>query len=387
MLPEGLVEVKIKSTGDIGRIAWAEGKNFRLPKAALESFGLDISGQDGLVIPKDIRLNATSGVEALRLMAAFTDTRPASSRLPFSYQAVPPWARSIAASFIGRIKRRGVKKWGAFPKWPIDLSADFLADLSAETPSPFAKGPTPLIISHDIDSLEGLKNLVTDFLPLEESCGARSVNYVVPCAWPVDHGLLDEVCARGHEIGIHGFDHGNLTPFSPPEERQRRLEGALPLIKRYRVTGYRAPSLLRTRVLLSDLTRYYAYDSSIPTSGGLFPAPNNGCASARPFTVVGIREIPLSLPRDGSLRFLGHTPEEILNIWTDCMREIANSGGVAVLLTHCEERFSGNKQMLNAYKRFLEFAASSDSFVFSSTADVLKKTFGYPGNNDGHCAV
>ncbi|MBY0429880.1 MAG: methyltransferase domain-containing protein, partial [Rhodospirillales bacterium] len=118
-----------------------------------------------------------------------------------------------------------------------------------------------------------------------------------------------------------------------------------------------APSLLRTRPLLGELSRLYRYDSSIPTSGGLFPMPNNGCASARPFRLQGLWEIPLSMPRDGSLRFLGHSAREILAIWQRCAGLIAASGGVVMLLTHCEQRFSGNPAMLNAYRGFLEWVA------------------------------
>jgi hypothetical protein len=138
------------------------------------------------------------------------------------------------------------------------------------------------------------------------------------------------------------------------------------------VIGYRAPSLLRTRDLLRDLSTRYRYDSSIPTSGGMFPVPNNGCASARPFQIEGIWEIPLSLPRDGSLRFLGHSPREILKLWTDCAAKIARRGGVVVLLTHCERRFSGNRDDARVYRQFVEHVASSpEHYAFSTPAAVL----------------
>ncbi len=192
----------------------------------------------------------------------------------------------------------------------------------------------------------------------------------MPCDWPIDHGLLGEVRARGHEVGVHGYDHSNLTPFCDAQRRRERLAAAADLIARYDVIGYRAPSLVRTRALLEDLRAHYRYDSSVPTSGGRFPVPNNGCASARPFRIGGLLELPLTLPRDGSLRFLGHGPDAILALWKECADRIRRSRGVVSLLTHCEARFSGNPAMLDAYRRFLEHLAEDDRFRFV-TADVL----------------
>jgi len=120
------------------------------------------------------------------------------------------------------------------------------------------------------------------------------------------------------------------------------------------------------------LSARYRYDTSIPTSGGLFPAPNNGCATARPFLVEQIVELPVTLPRDGTLRFFGHRPDEILRMWIDCADLVARARGVVVLLTHCERRFSGHPAMLDAYRRFLEHvAAHADRFAFSTPSRVL----------------
>src|SRR5207247_2585030 len=109
---------------------------------------------------------------------------------------------------------------------------------------------------------------------------------VVPCGWPLDYGQLDEIHQRGNEIGVHGYDHSNRTAFVDPVQRRDRLAAGKRALERYAPLGYRAPSLLRTKELLEDLASFYAYDSSIPTSGGLFPVPNNGCASARPFELT-----------------------------------------------------------------------------------------------------
>lgn len=194
---------------------------------------------------------------------------------------------------------------------------------------------------------------------------------MVPCAWPVDEGIVRELRARGHEIGVHGFDHANRTPFSADDERRRRLDAGRAFAEQYDAVGYRAPSLLRTRALLRDVGHLYRFDSSIPTSGGLFPVPNNGCATVRPFRVEGALEIPITLPRDGSLRFLGYAPRAIASLWSDCAARVARAGGVVMLLTHCERRFSGSPAMLDAYRQFLDVVRGSTSLAFRTAREVV----------------
>jgi peptidoglycan/xylan/chitin deacetylase (PgdA/CDA1 family) len=262
---------------------------------------------------------------------------------------------------------------GAFPAWPIDLSADFLADLGGVPTARAADGPAPVVLTHDLDSAEGLRNAVELFLPLEEEAGATSVSYIVPCAWPVDRALTDAIVRRGHELGVHGYDHGNRTAFLDAARRRARLEEGRRRLEGYDVRGYRAPSLLRTRPLFGDLASLYAYDSSIPTSGGPLPVPGTGCATARPFEIDGIAELPLSLPRDGSLRFLGTDPRGILALWKECTLRIAASGGVTVLLTHCEARFSGNPDMLAVYREFLAFVRQDARLCWRRPRQVLER--------------
>lgn len=365
-----LRQVRVRRA-DAPHLAWTAGRVFCLPLPVLEELSQHGCGDaaEGLTLPRDLRLRAPGAAAALRERAAFTETPPVTSRLPVSYHVVPGWARALAASAIGRWKRRSMHQWAAFPMFPLDLSADFLADLE-QAPAP-APARTPVLVSHDIDSPEGLHNLVHQFLPLEESVGARSSNYVVPCAAPMDDGLLRETLGRGHEIGIHGTDHSNRTPFLDDASRRERLDRGRAFGDRYNAIGYRAPSLLRTRALLHDLASRYHYDSSVPTSGGLFPVPNNGCASARPYRIGALHELPVSLPRDGTLRFLGHAPRQISRLWLECANWIAESRGVVVLLTHCERRFSGNPPMLRAYREFLEAIAGSSRFQFAQPLDVL----------------
>ena len=369
-----LLAVRVVSVGNRPRASWAGGLRVRLPASLLERNGWSraLAANGDLEIPSEPSSITADDVARLRERRAFTDVPPASARLPVNYRIVPGWMRAVVASAIGRRNRRHADRWAAFPQWPIDLSADLLEDLSDAPRQTTSASRTPVVVTHDVDSPEGLTNLVTSFLPLEESIGARSTSYIVPCAWRLDDALVAEIVARGHDVGVHGYDHSHTTPFAAPAERRRRLDAAGEFAARYSATGYRAPSLLRTRPLLRDLGARFRYDSSIPTSGGLFPTPNNGCATARPFRLEDIAELPISLPRDGVLRFLGHSPDEIVRIWIDCAELIARSRGVVVLLTHCERRFSGQPRMFDAYRRFLEYVRDRpDCFAFCSPAAAL----------------
>jgi peptidoglycan/xylan/chitin deacetylase (PgdA/CDA1 family) len=377
-----LVPVRVASVGNRPRAKWAEGLRVHLPGSLLDRTGWRraIRSNGDLEIPEDAASITGDDVVALRERCAFTERRPMSARLPVNYRLVPGWARAIAASAIGRWNRHRADRWAAFPGWPIDLSTDVLDDLR-QAPMPAAPplGRAPVVLTHDIDSPEGLQNLLARFLPLEEAVGARSTNYIVPCAWRLDDGLIAEMVARGHGVGVHGYDHSNTTAFATPAVRAERLDGTRRFAERYAAAGYRAPSLLRTRALLRDLGGRYGYDSSIPTAGGLFPIPNNGCATARPFLVEGIAELPVTMPRDGTLRFLGYSPDEIVRLWIDCADMVWRSRGVVVLLTHCERRFSGGPAMLGVYRRFLEHLRNqSDRFTFSNPRQVLENPLSLP---------
>jgi peptidoglycan/xylan/chitin deacetylase (PgdA/CDA1 family) len=378
-MTDALVKIRISRVEGVESLAWSENLSVQLPTVVANVLG---NGRDFLtgvtITPATTEraraLRSKAMHESLRLRAAFTDRPPPSSRLPISYHLLPAWLRAFIGSAIGGMKRRQVAQWADFPGWPIDLSTDFLADLFFATGhSPFAGKAIPVLLSHDIDSPKGLRTLVSRFLDIEERVGARSINYVIPCAWQLDVGLLDEVQRRGHEIGTHGYDHSNRTPFAEPSERRYRLEAARPLVERYGITGYRAPSLLRTEALLIDLASFYRHDSSVPTAGGLFPVPNNGCASARPWRIGRLWEFPLTLPRDGSLRFLGYKPAHIGRLWRETAETVVRSGGIISLLTHCEAHFTGNPSMLSVYRDFVEWLASDTRFCFTRPRDLVEQ--------------
>jgi peptidoglycan/xylan/chitin deacetylase (PgdA/CDA1 family) len=358
-----LVRICVGSKGLPERVEWAAGMWVNFPAALARRVASRAFDEP------DTRALACTAANELRMVAAYTPNPPTSARLPINYRRVPGPARRLVARAIGRVQWARRSTWSRFPGWPIDLSADVAADLAGRPSVPFSR--TPVLLTHDIDSAEGLQNLVRMFLPIEEAVGARSANYVVPCAWPLDHALIQEIVRRGHEIGVHGYNHANHTPFLPAQDRLQRLARGKEFGDRYGAVGYRAPSLLRTKELLADLAPLYHYDTSIPTSGGPFPVPNNGCASGRPWRIGEIWEIPLTLPRDGSLQFLGYSPDAIARLWQETAQILARSGAIVSLLTHCESGFSGNARMLGAYRRFIEFIAASAKFESVRPCDLV----------------
>lgn len=358
MADGALARVRVDAAALPPSASWADGLEVTLPTNLARRIASGEAQASG-----DLGRSEAVGAAALRDRRAYLTSPPASGRLPISYRSVPGPIRRMIVNAIGRVQSRREASWAAFPSWPLDLSADFYADISS-TPTICCDPPTPVLLTHDIDSPEGLDNLVQLFLPIEEQAGACSANFIVPCAWPVDEGLVRETLRRGHEIGVHGFDHSNRTAFASSTDRRERLAAGCRFATRFDARGYRAPSLVRSRELLADLDGLYIYDSSIPTSGGPFPVGNNGCASARPWRIGGVWELPLSLPRDGSLRFLGHGPDEIASMWLKGADRICRAKGVVNLLTHCEFGFSGNKPMLAAYSRFLMTIAADARFAF-----------------------
>ena len=360
-----VVHVILRGTQPLPHLHWAENMPISIPRALAVQIGV---AEGESICCRDFgRLDACWAAK-LREAAVWITRKPLSSRLPFSYQRVPPRLRSLIARGMGFYQRRRQDAWGRFPQWPLDLSSDILTDLAMPRQTPRQH---LVVLSHDLDSLEGLRNAVRYFLPMEEAVGARSSNYVVPCGWPLDHGSLRTIVERGHELGVHGYAHANLSAFLPPEMCKERLQKAKQALSAYPVAGFRAPSLVRTPQLMRSLATLFDYDSSIPTSGGLFPQPNNGCASARPFMLEGISVLPLSMPRDGTLRFLGYGPEAILELWKTCAAKIMASGGIVVLLTHCETRFSGTGGMLAGYESFLKWIAAQPGCRFATAREAL----------------
>src|SRR5690606_5714718 len=57
------------------------------------------------------------------------------------------------------------------------------------------------IVTHDIETREGVQR-IERLASLEEKLGIRSAWYFVPAKYKIEPGLLDDLRARGHEVGV-----------------------------------------------------------------------------------------------------------------------------------------------------------------------------------------
>ena len=156
-----LVPVKIRNVPDAPALEWASGERIHLPlelhRALCAEGRLESDGT--LHAFSEAVGGGAETVSRMLLRNAFTDRRPAASLLPFSYRRIPEKIRTWTAKRMGRAYRKSPVDRLMYPAWPMDLSADFLSDLFSCSTGRKTAGSTPVLLSHDIDSAEGLENL------------------------------------------------------------------------------------------------------------------------------------------------------------------------------------------------------------------------------------
>lgn len=135
------------------------------------------------------------------------------------------------------------------------------------------------------------------------------------------------------------------------------------LIANLGMKGFRSPAYLRTKQMYRIMGSLFLYDSSIPDIG-LLPY-KNGCQSIFPFMITDkLVELPVTMPPDGLLKALGHSPFGILMAWIRKYEWIKKRGGLVNLNTHPEPSMSGNETMLNIYRLFLEYIKKDEDIAW-----------------------
>lgn len=306
----------------------------------------------------------------------FIKKRPIYTYLPFHYHKIP--CRVFLNNLQTIVKKNFYKK--KFPDWPIESSVETLRYLILKLANKKIQKKTfwpknkkyAIALTHDVDTQTGFKN-IPFLLKVEEKYGLTSLWNIVGHYYKIDYKYLDMLAKQGHEIGLHGFNHDNKLPFLKKTDIELRLQKCSELLQRYEIKGFRSPSLLRSDKLFEVLPKFFSYDSSIPDTEVYSPiGNNNGCCTVFPFIINGLVELPLTIPQDAVLLNLGYNPKKVYSIWINKLKWIKSVGGLAVINTHPEKHFSGNKIMSELYEDFIEEVIKDSEAWITNPYDIVK---------------
>ncbi len=152
------------------------------------------------------------------------------------------------------------------------------------------------VLTHDVETADG-QGFVTRLADLEERLGFRSSFNFVAERYPLDHGLLEDLVARGFEVGVHGRRHAGreLRSRWVFEQHARHINEHL---RRLGAVGFWSPLTHRHPEWMQSLE--VEYDASFFDSDPFEPMPR-GTMSLRPFTIGRFLELPYTQAQDFTL--------------------------------------------------------------------------------------
>jgi peptidoglycan/xylan/chitin deacetylase (PgdA/CDA1 family) len=184
-----------------------------------------------------------------------------------------------------------------------------------------------IVLTHDIETATG-QDHVRRVVDLEESLGFRSSFNFVPERYPVDRALMNELRARGFEIGCHGLKHDGKL-FRTHAEFQRRAERINGYLKEFGAVGFRSPLTLRQPEWMQSLD--VEYDLSFFDTDPYEPMPG-GSMCIWPYRVGRFVELPYTLAQDNTLTMiLGETTPRL---WLTKLDFIEQNHGMALINSH-----------------------------------------------------
>ena len=305
-----------------------------------------------------------------------------SSVLPENILKLPPrFTRSSVKKILNFYNEHLISKQKRpFPLWPYEESLTLLiyilVKLRVEVPFirhdfPSKKGV--VAITHDVDSEEGLKS-ISGVLDIERYLDIPATYFIVGNCFKKNIGILEMLVNTGNELGLHGYNHSGEWTVKGKKHFLDGWDEIKQIAEDMDVRGFRSPYLSRSRRGMKILEDFFCYDSSISDTSKLSPGLNiDGCASIYPYYITNnLIEIPITLPLDSSLIFLGFSPQKMVGLRKKKLYRILNQGGIAVLLTHTEKHFILKKENLIAYSRFLTDLKTDSTIRFQLMRDILK---------------
>ena len=218
-------------------------------------------------------------------------------------------------------------------------------------------------LTHDVETRAGVL-LVDRLAKLEESYGFRSCWNFIPYKYKIEPELIEDLKQRGHEIGVHGYNHDGRL-FSSKRVFNKRREPIKRAFESFGATGFRAPMVHRNLDwILSFGSDYDASCFDIDP----FQAMPGGVGSAWPFMKKGMVELPYSLPQDHTL-FIALAQNDI-SVWVRKLEFLRRWCGMGMLVTHPD--YLDTESRLDLYRQFLEHLKSQSDTWFALPMEIAK---------------
>jgi hypothetical protein len=218
------------------------------------------------------------------------------------------------------------------------------------------------VLSHDVEHRAGYDNIEL-LCDAEMRTGFRSSwNFVPERDYTVTDERLDQLRARGFEVGVHGLYHDGRD-LESRETLEQRLPAMRAYAERWGAVGFRSPATHRDWELMPLLG--FDYDSSSPDTDPFEPK-SGGCCTWLPFFNQDLVELPITLTQDHTLFVILEQNDD--SMWRQKADLLRERGGMASLVTHPD--YMLEPAMVDLYRGFLERYADDSSAWKALPRDV-----------------
>ena len=152
---------------------------------------------------------------------------------------------------------------------------------------------------------------------------------------------VQELAARGHEVGLHGWIHEKFGDLDKRKTEQLLQDGTASLVRLgIRPAGFRAPRALRGPYAVDILRSLgYRYDSSTETQMEADATGADYYSVTPGLLAPGLAHIPWRYAMVDSMQYLRHpvrprTPDELEASWLAALDRVAETGGTTTVVIH-----------------------------------------------------
>jgi peptidoglycan/xylan/chitin deacetylase (PgdA/CDA1 family) len=286
-----------------------------------------------------LSFNPTEVIDNLRL-ERYRQSDRSEGVLKKLYYLFRPLTSPLMRRQIQRFHARDWQRF-KFPRWPVDTTVENLCEallLLAMQAKGIAKVPFVwfwprgvrgcVAMTHDVEHQAGM-DFCSRLMDIDDSFGVKASFQIVPEErYRVSSEVIDEMRARGFEVGIHDLNHDGQL-FEGKEEFLRRAAIVNRYAREYKASGFRAAVLYR-RCEWYDILDF-SYDMSIPNVAHLDPQ-RGGCCTVMPYFIGNILELPLTTIQDYTLFHILN--QRSIDLWKTQLDLIFNKNGLASFIIH-----------------------------------------------------